>query len=864
MKNYYLFFLLLFLNIGRSQINTNVSDYVWCAYNGQSVYNLYSKEDEILGNLNASDYSFAYFTSEADAQANINALSQTAASFYENTTSPETIYVRVKHLQNNTVEFTHFNLVTNEIPVAQTAVITFCNPNAEPSFDLAVAVPQVIGNQSNMEVIFYRSMDSFDNMYAGVSYTFSSLPQTVGASIRNTVTGCISERVPVTLNTCANPCPSPTNLIANLQVDNETVIIGWIGNIDFSAYQVFFLPAGSPIPTAATAPTGTTVHTSYDITGLTPLTCYDIYVRSVCSENSFSQIAGPLQVCTNPCLAPSGITIPLATITAQTAMVNWVSGAQIISHDVYYTPAGGPNPNEDTAGGIFVPLSGPSNSYIITNLVPGVCYDVYVRATCNSEMDSAWTGPQSFCTTNCLNAGNCPDNITLVAFLDENNNGTREFGEPTFTKGSFTYVSNDSGILQYGSSSNGVFIFSDNNPLNLYDLGYTVEAEFAPYYSTITTYSDINVPIGGGSNTYFFPIRLIQNYSNLEIYLIPWQNPRPGFNYVNWIKYKNTGTNAVASGNIAFIKDSLVSISNISENGTTPTSDGFSFDFDNLVPGEERTLEVSMQVPTIPTVHLGQVLTNSVAITPILDDAVVENNSATMSQVIVGSYDPNDKTEAHGGKVAMNTFTTEDYLTYTIQFENTGTASAEFIRVEDLLHAGLNPDTVEMLSASHPYNMRRINNKLVWNFYNINLPPTASNPTQSHGYIQFRVKPTEGYTVGTMIPNAADIYFDYNPAIVTDTFETHFVETLSNDVFSDSNFYMVPNPANNLVRLGWNDAAQSIENIEITDILGQSVYRTMANSSETIIDVSPFSKGIYFVELTTKSHLKTVKKLIID
>ena len=73
--------------------------------------------------------------------------------------------------------------------------------------------------------------------------------------------------------------------------------------------------------------------------------------------------------------------------------------------------------------------------------------------------------------------------------------------------------------------------------------------------------------------------------------------------------------------------------------------------------------------------------------------------------------------------------------------------------------------------------MRKINNKLIWNFYDINLPPTISDPILSHGFVQFKVKPVSGFSVGTIIPNTADIYFDYNPAIVTNTFETDFVET---------------------------------------------------------------------------------------
>ncbi|MBK8599583.1 MAG: hypothetical protein IPN80_02655 [Flavobacterium sp.] len=207
-----------------------------------------------------------------------------------------------------------------------------------------------------------------------------------------------------------------------------------------------------------------------------------------------------------------------------------------------------------------------------------------------------------------------------------------------------------------------------------------------------------------------------------------------------------------------------------------------------------------MQVPTIPTVVLGQNLANSVAITPEIGDNFPLNNTDDLSQIIVGSYDPNDKTEKHGGRISLDEFADNPSLTYTIQFENTGTANAEFVRIEDELDAQLDLSSVMMISSSHPFNMRKINNKLIWNFYDINLPPTISDPILSHGFVQFKVKPVSGFSVGTIIPNTADIYFDYNPAIVTNTFETEFVETLSANSFTNT-ITIYPNPASSTVRI---------------------------------------------------------------
>ena len=194
----------------------------------------------------------------------------------------------------------------------------------------------------------------------------------------------------------------------------------------------------------------------------------------------------------------------------------------------------------------------------------------------------------------------------------------------------------------------------------------------------------------------------------------------------------------------------------ISQTGVTTTSNGFTYDFTDLAHNEIRTITVTLQVPTIPTVNLGDWLSNTASI-QINGDAHVPNNTSTLTQMVVGSYDPNDKAESHGGRIVFNDFTSNDYLYYTIRFENTGTANAEFIRVEDLLDPDLDETTFEMLNASHPVNTRRENNQLTWHFYNIDLPPTVTHPNDSHGYVHFRIKPKAGYALGDVVPNAIEM-----------------------------------------------------------------------------------------------------------
>ncbi|MCB0781241.1 MAG: hypothetical protein KDC03_17235, partial [Flavobacteriales bacterium] len=54
-------------------------------------------------------------------------------------------------------------------------------------------------------------------------------------------------------------------------------------------------------------------------------------------------------------------------------------------------------------------------------------------------------------------------------------------------------------------------------------------------------------------------------------------------------------------------------------------------------------------------------------------------------------------------------------------------------------------------------------------FERINLPDSASDPSGSQGFVTFLVDHLPGIAEGAEVTNTASIYFDANPAIVTNT-----------------------------------------------------------------------------------------------
>lgn len=459
----------------------------------------------------------------------------------------------------------------------------------------------------------------------------------------------------------------------------------------------------------------------------------------------------------------------------------------------------------------------------------------------------------------------CADKLQLIAFVDLDNNGVKDVNEFNYPHGTFDYQINDTSEVVHVSSPTGKYDLFDSNPANSYDFSYQVYPEYATHYTSSATYSNLNVAVDQGVQTIYFPIIPIGGaYVEPSVGLSSVNAPVPGMNYVVRIIYKNDG-NSLVSGTITFTKDPLLTISSVSQFGLVYTPTGFSYDFTNLAPFQTKTIDVALSVPTIPTVNIWDFVTNSVQISTAASDANLDNNTQTLTEAVVASYDPNDKMEVHGGQILISDFDNSDYLQYTIRFQNTGTANAINVRVVDILSELLDEQTLRMVSATHNYTMQRINNQLSWSFNNIQLKPQSQSEELSKGQLVFLIKPRPGYQVNTVISNLASIFFDTNPPIITEEAKTTFVNALANHEFTDENWSIYPNPANGLIQIELSKTTDLIKEIELTDLLGKTVYRkTNIKDSQQTLDISNLSQGVYLVSITTQNDFKQVKKLVVQ
>jgi hypothetical protein len=190
-----------------------------------------------------------------------------------------------------------------------------------------------------------------------------------------------------------------------------------------------------------------------------------------------------------------------------------------------------------------------------------------------------------------------------------------------------------------------------------------------------------------------------------------------------------------------------------------------------------------------------------------------------------------------------------------IRFENNGTANAQNVVVKDIIDVTkFDISTLQFVYSSHSCITRISNgNRVEFIFEGINLP---FNDANNDGYIVFKIKSKTTLVVGDQITNNANIYFDYNAPITTNT-ATSTYQTLANVAFDFGNYFVVsPVPAKDYLNIT-NKQQIGIKSVSVYNMLGQLVL-TVINPSNTL-DVSNLKSGSYILKVITENGVLNTK-----
>ena len=418
-------------------------------------------------------------------------------------------------------------------------------------------------------------------------------------------------------------------------------------------------------------------------------------------------------------------------------------------------------------------------------------------------------------------------------------------------------------LITADNGTNSFATFTQNN--GEYSL-YTDEGSFTtavttslPSYFTVNPNSHTNT-LTGFDNTFTadFCIAPNQTVNDVNISLIPISSAKPGFDTSYKIVYKNVGTTQLSGTVTIAFDDTKLDFLNASETVNSQTSTTLTFDYANLNPFETRTIYLDFNVHT-PTatqpVNGGDILTFTTTVNPVTGDYTPNDNTFTLDQTVVNSFDPNDITCLEGDEILEAT--TDKYLHYVIRFQNTGTASAINVVVANELDAKLDWSTLQLESASHSNRVAIKNgNEVEFIFEDINLADSTSDEPNSNGFVAYKIKPKASIALGDVISNTANIFFDYNAAIITNTTTTTVVNALSVNNNALLNFAVYPTPTTNILNI---NAVSKVAKIEIYNKLGQLVLQEIAKDKVAITNLA---QGFYFVKETYVNGDFGVKKIV--
>ena len=458
-------------------------------------------------------------------------------------------------------------------------------------------------------------------------------------------------------------------------------------------------------------------------------------------------------------------------------------------------------------------------------------------------------------TTNNPSGCTSAEGIVGYNYRDNNSNCIKDNGELTLNNIPLDlYDSNGTLLTQAYSLSNGIYNFAAalgtyTVKIDTASMPFTVQCAYPGIDSTVVL--SIANPLASNVN---FDIACKPGFDIGVQSVIPSGWVFPGQPHTLKIvagdmgQWYNLNCAAGVSGQVQIAITGNVTYNGIAPGSLTPNVSGNVFTYTIADFGAINNQQAfGLFFTTDTTAQAGDVICVTITVTPAGDNNP-SNNTYQFCYSVLNSYDPNMK-EVHPVNVLPGF---QDWFTYTIHFQNTGTAPAFNIRLTDTLSANLDLETFQVINYSHLNKVALNNNALTFRFPNIMLPDSTSDSESSKGFVQYRIKPKANLPLGTQIKNTANIYFDYNAPIITNTTLNLFANFVSVSELKNHELQLsvYPNPSSGsyYVKLPKSNARQLLT-MEVYNMLGELILTVKSQNDLTPINLDNQPFGIYILKV---------------
>ena len=380
------------------------------------------------------------------------------------------------------------------------------------------------------------------------------------------------------------------------------------------------------------------------------------------------------------------------------------------------------------------------------------------------------------------------------------------------------------------------------------------------YFSAFPQFITVDFPDDSSPSIQDFCLTSNGEFNDLEVVIIPLNEARPGFDAEYKLIYTNKGTTTL-SGEFNFtFEDNVMDFVSADPVFDSQDLNTLKWNYSNILPFERREIFVSMNLNT-PTdanfpLNGGDVLNFIAELSSPQVDETPDDNTFNLPQIVVNSFDPNDKTCLEGN--ALSPDRVGEYLNYMIRFENTGTANAINVVVKDEIDPSmLDISTLKIVSSSHPMITKINNSTIEFIFENINLPFDDDN---NDGYIVFKIRSLDTLVLADTIENDAEIYFDFNFPIITNNEITTIenVLNLADYDLAEASLAAYPNPVFNILTIKSKDAFKKISIYDVNGKLNKLI-NLLSNKKEIELDLNNLNSGFYFIKIESLNKIYTHK-----
>lgn len=449
--------------------------------------------------------------------------------------------------------------------------------------------------------------------------------------------------------------------------------------------------------------------------------------------------------------------------------------------------------------------------------------------------------------------------ICGTVYFDANNNHVHDAGETGVANAVVTITSNNNTVFHAYTDQNGHYCA--NVPAGVYVISVTTTI------GGVVTPQVISIATVAGTNYYDndFGVYVQPGSCNLSIDIIPHTTVTPGYPAWYDLEICNVGASVSTGTASLFFDPALVFTSSSPAQATANNSTHtVTWAITNLAPGACQHYWVDFDALT--TVQPGQaVFMLANVVTTNCNEADFSNNVDTVHQEATASWDPNNKIVLPAGIGSEGLIMGDELLTYTVNFQNTGTAPAVNIVVRDLLDDDLDIETFRMLGASHNYTMQFAGREAIWKFTAVMLPDSNTNEPASHGYVAFGIKPKANLPKSTQLTNTANIYFDYNSPVATNTTLNTIDYTLSVSDLENSkvSVSLMPNPFKDATTIKIDGEASTYQ-LKMFDMMGQLVRTDISIGNVFTIQRETLAAGVYMYSITKQNKLVGQGKMIAE